>query len=226
MNYEPIFENLGYYFRNCELLEQALRHRSLGKHSNERLEFLGDAILNFIIADELFYRYPDMKEGDLSRIRSNLVNGEVLADLAMELQLGNYLRFGHEELYGTGKKNRSILADATEAIIGAIYLDSGFIVTQRHVLRWFASRLNNIAGVVKKDPKTKLQELMQMEKKPLPIYTILETAGEAHAKTFTVSCKISNFEEAALGCGTNKRAAERDAAAKMLKKLDSHEQAI
>ncbi len=218
MNYEAFFEKIGYYFRNPEFLEQALRHRSLGKHSNERLEFLGDSILNFIIADELFYRYPEMKEGDLSRLRSNLVNGEVLATLAQELEIGSAIKFGHGELHGQGQKNRSILADTMEAIIGAIYLDSGFTVTQRHVLLWFASRLNNITEI-NKDPKTKLQELMQMKRKPLPLYAVMETTGAAHSKIFKVSCNVDSISEITIGSGANKRAAERDAATKMLHKL-------
>lgn len=219
MQYDTLFEKLGYYFRNPKFLEQALRHRSLGKHSNERLEFLGDSILNFVIADELFYRYPEMKEGDLSRLRANLVNGEVLADLAQELQIGNAIQFGNEELHGSGRKSRSILADAMEAIIGAIYLDSGFIVTQRHVLEWFNSRLDGITEI-EKDPKTRLQELLQMQKKPLPVYDIIETTGAAHSITFKVSCSIDNNNEITIGNGSNKRAAERDAAIKMLHKLN------
>ena len=219
MEYETLFKTLGYYFRNPRFLEQALRHRSLGKHSNERLEFLGDSILNMIIADELFYRYPEMKEGDLSRLRSNLVNGETLADLAQELKIGNDMQFGSGELHDSGRRSRSVLADAMEAIIGAMYLDSGFIVTQHHVLEWFNSRLDGITEI-EKDPKTRLQELLQMQKKPLPIYDIIETMGAAHSITFKVSCSIANIDEVTIGSGANKRAAEREAAIKMLHKLN------
>jgi ribonuclease-3 len=221
MQHETLFKTLGYYFRNPKLLEQALRHRSLGKHSNERLEFLGDSILNFVIADELFYRYPEMNEGDLSRLRANLVNGEVLADLAQELQIGDAIQFGNEELHGSGRRSRSILADAMEAIIGAIYLDSGFIVVQRHVLEWFNFRLDSITEI-EKDPKTRLQELLQMQKRSLPVYDIIETTGAAHSKTFKVSCSTYGNNEITIGSGANKRAAERDAAIKMLHKLNEN----
>ncbi len=221
MRYDSLFEKLGYCFRNTDILDRALRHRSMGKQSNERLEFLGDAILNFVIADELFYRYPDMKEGELSRLRSNLVNGEVLAELALELQIGDEIKFGHSELRAS-QKSKSILADAMEAIIGAIYLDSGFVVVERHIINWFSSRLNSNAGVAKKDPKTSLQELLQMKRKPLPLYTIVETTGAAHAKTFKISCQVDGVDEATVGVGANKRVAEREAAEKMLSKIDKN----
>ena len=219
MQYETLFKTLEYHFRNPKFLEQALRHRSLGKQSNERLEFLGDSILSLIIADELFYRYPEMKEGDLSHLRANLVNGEVLADLAQELQIGNAIQFGNEELHSSGRKSRFILADTMEAIIGAMYLDSGFVVTQRHVLEWFNSRLDSITEI-EKDPKTRLQELLQMQKKSLPVYDIIETTGAAHSITFKVSCSIADNNETTIGSGSNKRAAEREAAIKMLHKLN------
>ncbi len=218
MPHQALSEKLGYTFTNQELLDRALRHRSMGKLSNERLEFLGDASLNFIIAAELFYRYPEIKEGELSRLRANLVNGEVLAELAGELMIGKYLQFGSGELRGSGGR-QSILADAMEAIIGAIYLDGGFSVTQTHVLNWFASRLNETAGVAQKDPKTCLQELLQMRKLPLPIYTVTDTSGAAHSRIFTVSCKVSGVDEVTIGIGPNKRIAERDAAKSMLAKI-------
>lgn len=220
MQYKALAEKLGYYFTNKELLEHALRHRSMGKVSNERLEFLGDAVLNFIIAAELFYRYPDIKEGELSRLRSNLVNGEVLADLAGELQIGKYLQFGSGELRSGGAKRQSILADAMEAIIGAMYLDGGFSVAQHHVLNWFTTRLNATTGVAQKDPKTRLQELLQMRKLPLPVYTITDTSGAAHSRIFTVSCRIAGVADATISIGPNKRIAERDAAKHMLAKIE------
>lgn len=219
MQYKLLFEKLGYYFKNLELLDRALRHRSMGKISNERLEFLGDAVLNFIIAAELFHRYPEIKEGDLSRLRANLVNGEVLADLADELQIGKYLQFGSGELQSGGAKRRPILADAMEAIIGAMYLDGGFSVTEHYVLSWFSSLLNETTGIAQKDPKTRLQELLQMRKLPLPLYTITNTAGAAHARIFTITCKVVGINSVAMGIGPNKRTAERDAAEKMLLEL-------
>lgn len=216
MLYEAIARNLGYRFSDLDLLGQALRHRSMGKLSNERLEFLGDAVLNFIIAAELFHRYPEMKEGDLSRLRSNLVNGEVLADLAGELEIARYIKFGSGELRSGITKRKSILADAMEAVIGAIYLDGGFLASQSQVLRWFTKRLDDIAGIVQKDPKTCLQELLQMKKSPLPVYTVISTSGAAHEKLFTVACQVLGVTEATIGMGTNKRVAERNAAEKML----------
>jgi len=220
MQCEVLTEKLGYCFRNSGLLSRALRHRSMGKISNERLEFLGDAVLNFIIAAELFYRYPEMKEGELSRLRANLVNGEILADLATELQIGDHLQFGSGELRSGGPKRKSIIADAMEAIIGAMYLDGGFIVTQRQVLSWFAKRLDDTAGVVQKDPKTTLQELLQMRKSPLPIYAVTNTTGAAHSQVFTVECRVGGFSEVGVGVGSNKRVAERDAAENMLLKIE------
>lgn len=220
MRCESLFKNLGYEFRNVGLLNRALRHRSMGKMSNERLEFLGDAILNFVIAAELFYRYPEMKEGELSRLRANLVNGEILSELANELEIGDYIKFGSGELRSGGSKRKSILADAMEAIIGSMYLDGGYSVTQRHVLSWFSKRLNAIGGVVQKDPKTRLQELLQMKKTPLPAYVVAKTSGAAHSQVFTVECRVSGMKEVAVGTGPNKRIAERDAASKMLIMLE------
>jgi ribonuclease-3 len=192
----------------------------MGELSNERLEFLGDAVLNFIIAAELFYRYPDIKEGELSRLRANLVNGETLAELASELQIGKDLQFGSGELRSGGAKRKSILADAMEAIIGAMYLDGGFTATQYHVLNWFTKRLDETTGIGKKDPKTRLQELLQMRKLPLPTYIVTATAGAAHSRIFTVACKIMGIADVTIGTGSNKRIAEREAAEKMLAKVE------
>lgn len=218
--YKDLTEKLGYTFKDPELLSRALRHRSMGKISNERLEFLGDAVLNFIIAAEVFYRYPEMKEGDLSRLRANLVNGEVIGELASELQIGQYLQFGSGELRSGGPQRKSILADAMEAIIGAVYLDGGFIVVQHHVLSWFAKLLDAAGGDVQKDPKTRLQELLQMKKSSLPIYTVVDTIGAAHSQIFTVECRVVGVSDVAIGMGTNKRVAEREAAAKMLLNIE------
>lgn len=223
MQFKVLCEKLGYCFNDLGLLSHALRHRSMGKISNERLEFLGDAVLNFIIAAELFYRYPEMREGDLSRLRANLVNGEILADLANELQLGSYLQVGFGDLHsgdGEGIKNKSILADAMEAVIGSLYLDGGFVETQRIVLHWFRKRLDDIAGIVQKDPKTKLQELLQMRKVTLPIYKVVKTVGAAHAQIFTIECRVKGVSDVTFGVGSNKRIAERDAAEKMLRLIE------
>lgn len=215
-----LFKELGYSFDNLELLELALRHRSMGKISNERLEFLGDAVLNFVITTELFHRYQDMKEGELSRLRANLVNGEMLASLASELHLGDYLKFGSGELRSGGAKRKSILADAMEAIIGAIYLDGGFDIAQKRIIYWFRKWLHDVAGIAQKDPKTLLQELLQMHKLPLPIYTVIATAGASHSQIFTIECKIAGIAAASIGVGPNKRCAERNAAEKMLAEIE------
>ena len=220
MRCEALSKNLGYCFNNTGLLSRALRHRSMGKLSNERLEFLGDSILNFVIAAELFYRYPEMNEGELSRLRANLVNGEVLSELANELEIGPFIKFGSGELRSGGPKRKSILADAMEGIIGAMYIDGGFSVAQRHVLAWFSKRLKDTGGVVTKDPKTRLQELLQMKKSPLPVYVVTKTTGAAHSQVFTVECRVEGVKDAAVGVGSNKRIAQRDAAVKMLSKIE------
>lgn len=221
MKLDHLSKNLGYTFRDKKHLQDALRHRSMGKHSNERLEFLGDAVLNFVIAAELFRIYPNLKEGDLSRLRANLVNGEVLADLANEFHIGDFIQFGSGELKSGGAKRKSILADTLEAIIGAIYLDSGMEAAQERILTWFAERLPAAAKVVQKDPKTRLQELLQMCKLPLPIYTVISTEGAAHAQTFHVECKVPGIEISAVGIGSNKRTAERNAAEQFLTKMNA-----
>jgi ribonuclease III len=215
-SYKKLFAKIGYCFNKIELLKQALRHRSMGKNSNERLEFLGDAVLNFVIAAELFHLYPDMKEGDLSRLRANLVNGDVIANLASEFELGKYLTFGCGELRSGGAKRKSILADAIEAIIGAIYLDGGFKAVEKCITSWFTKLLQDNAGAVKKDPKTLLQELLQMHKLALPIYTIASTMGASHDRTFVINCKVLEINKETIGIGSSKRYAERIAAEKML----------
>lgn len=210
---------LDYSFHDLGLLQHALCHRSVGKKSNERLEFLGDSILNFVIAAELFQKYPDMKEGDLSRLRANLVNGDVLAELAREFRLGEYLQFGVGELRSGGAKRNSILADAMEAVIGAVYLDGGFAEARNCVVNWFAKHLRASAGIAKKDPKTVLQELLQMQKLPLPVYTVVATTGSSHAQVFTIECQVTGVASKTIGVGPSKRRAERNAAEKMLKAI-------
>lgn len=215
---------LGHEFKTPALLEQALRHRSMRADHNERLEFLGDSVLNFIIAAELFQRYPHAKEGDLSRMRANLVNGDMLAEIAQEFALGDYLQLGVGELKSGGSQRSSILADALEAIIGAIYLDAGFQVVQPLVLIWFSSRLNDIKNLSKqKDAKTTLQESLQARSLALPIYTITHTEGEAHAQVFHVECKVEHLSFIGIGSGTSRRRAEQEAAQHFLTQLLSHE---
>jgi ribonuclease III len=218
MKLEELYQNLGYKFKNAKLLTHAMRHRSMGKESNERLEFLGDSVLNFVIAAELYNKYPDEKEGELSRLRANLVNGEILAELANDLKIGDYMLFGHGELKSSTPR-KSLLADAMEAIIGAIYLDAGLEIAQQVILNWFKLRLEQADIIGQKDPKTRLQEWLQMHKLPLPVYTVTSTEGAAHAQTFYVTCSVQGLTETAVGVGTSKRYAERDAAEKFLIKL-------
>lgn len=217
---DKLAQKLGYTFKNNSLLEAALSHRSAGNQNYERLEFLGDSILNFVIAAELFRRYPKAKEGELSRLRASLVNGETLAELAHEFNLGEYLRLGAGELKSGGSHRASILADALEAIVGAIYLDSDLVTCQQQILTWFASRLENLsARVVPKDPKTRLQEYLQAHKLPLPEYEILSIEGEAHAQTFHVKCQVAGLSQTAEGTGISRRKAEQESAKQMLELL-------
>jgi len=217
---ESVYTSLGYTFKSAELLQQALSHRSIGKKSNERLEFLGDAVLNFVIASELFHLYPELDEGDLSRLRSNLVNGELVAELAREMQLWKYLYLGVGEARNGGGQRTSILADAMEAVIGAIYLDDGLDVCREQILRWYGRRLKEAAIVSYKDPKTRLQELTQSRKLPLPVYTVIKIDGLTHAQIFSVECHVTGMEQVAVGTGMTKRKAEQHAAELFLAMLN------
>lgn len=215
-----LYSKLGYQFREVALLEAALSHRSVRGINNERLEFLGDSIINFIIAAALYQRCPMANEGELSRLRASLVRGETLADLAQELELGQYLRLGAGELKTGGFRRRSILADAMEAVIGAIYLDGGFEVCQERILTWFNQRLHNVLqGSSHKDSKTRLQEYLQSQRKPLPVYTITQITGEAHQQLFHVKCQIESLNLSSEGSGTSRRAAEQHAAQRLLEQL-------
>ena len=207
---------LGYKFRDLSLLKQALYHRSAGVPSNERLEFLGDSILNFIVAAELYYRYPEREEGELSRLRSNLVQGKMLGELALEFSLGNYLELGSGEKKSGGTQRISILADALEAIIGALYLDAGIETCKELVLKWYETRFERIETSEQRDPKTKLQEFLQACKMPLPKYEIIKIEGAPHAQVFHIRCKVSGIKKETFGSGLNRREAEQNAAEKFL----------
>lgn len=212
-----LVERLGYQFVRAELLEQALTHRSYGSHNNERLEFLGDSILNFSVAHALFERFPAAKEGDLSRLRAALVKGDTLAEIAREFDLGDFLKLGEGELKSGGFRRASILADALEAIIGAIFLDAGFEVARNVLMAWFQVRLAALSlSHDEKDPKTLLQEFLQSRKQPLPQYDVVKVEGESHAQMFTVSCRVQALSSATLGVAPSRRAAEKEAAEKML----------
>ncbi len=218
---ESLAKLFGYRFGDPGFLKQALVHRSAGSRNNERLEFLGDAVLGCVIADEVFARYPGAREGELSRLRSTLVRRESLAELANELDIGAYLKLGPGERKSGGHHRQSILADAFEAVLGAIYLDGGFEPCQRAIVALFAKKLDAIADLDQlKDSKTQLQEYLQSQHKPLPEYTVIEVAGEAHAQSFRVRCAVDDTGiEPTEGRARNRRHAEQEAAGKMLAQL-------
>lgn len=219
----PVFDlckALGYQFNDEELLTRALTHRSVRANNNERLEFLGDAILSFVIADALYLRFPKSQEGELSRFRANLVKGETLAQLAHEFEIGQFLRLGTGELKSGGFRRESILADAVEAIIGAIYLDAGIEEARAAILRWFDERIGRVHKQTHtKDAKTRLQEYLQAKYEALPEYEVLRIEGKAHEQTFYVECRIDVLNLSKKGSGTSRRRAEQEAAAKMLQEL-------
>ena len=208
---------LGYIFSQPGLLTQALTHRSFGQPHNERLEFLGDSVLNCAVAKLLFERHADLPEGELSRLRANLVNQSVLAEIAADLQLGALLRLGDGEHKTGGASRPSILADAFEAILGAILLDSGFIAAEHVVNALFAARASSAeAGKAIKDAKTALQELLQARHLPLPQYTVQGIEGAAHRQLFFVRCEVTSHNIVAEGQGATRRVAEQEAATRAL----------
>lgn len=211
---------LDYEFIDNSLLEQALRHRSASGSSNERLEFLGDAVLDFVISSVLYRSHPDATEGDLSRLRASLVKDTSLASLAAELGLGKHLILGTGERKTGGHRRDSILADALEALFGAVYLDAGFEAARDIVIRAFGSRLEEFPEPHElRDPKTRLQEWLQARQMPLPDYSLIRVSGEQHKQTFEVSCRIGALEATTNGAGTSRRGAEQDAAQQMLAEL-------
>lgn len=209
----------GYRFDEPAWLDQALTHRSASATNNERLEFLGDSILNFVIAEEVFRRRPDEPEGDLSRLRANLVNKQSLAAIAWAIDLGDCIRLGSGELKSGGHRRDSILADALEAVFGAIYLDGGFEAVRRVIVDLYRDRLTDLPSAHElKDPKTRLQEHLQGQGYPLPEYTLVETSGADHAQQFTTECTVEG-QVAVRGEGSSKRRAEQEAAQEMLRRL-------
>lgn len=211
---------LDYQFRQQSLLQQALTHRSHGSQNNERLEFLGDGVLNFIIAHQLYRRFPKLSEGDLSRMRAQLVKEPTLGEVSMGLNLGDHLRLGEGELKSGGWRRPSVLADALEAIIGATYLDGGFDAAEAMVIRLFTPLLEKLdPKAIGKDPKSLLQEYLQGRKMELPEYKVLATEGEAHCQTFRVECHIGKLNITTSGEGTSRRAAEQQAAEHAYKKV-------
>ncbi len=220
---DKLQKHLNYQFSDQELVRRALTHRSADKVNNERLEFLGDSLLGFIVAEILFEIYPDAREGELSRMRAGLVNKESLAEFARELELGDCLRLGLGELNTGGKYRESILADTVEAIIAAIYLDGGINPCRQFVRRWSEARLSSqFPAAQQKDNKTRLQELMQSQGLPLPQYQVVKISGEAHQQLFQVSCQVEPLVDSQLGNGHSKRFAEQEAAQKVLEELGEH----
>ncbi len=212
-----LLKQLAYVFNNPSLLDEALTHRSVSSKNNERLEFLGDGILNFVIADELFKLYPDVDEGDLSRLRASLVNKNILAEIALELRLGGVIKLGSGELKSGGFRRPSILADAVESILGAVYRDGGFEPCQKLIIRLYQNRLSDSTDLQSlKDAKTQLQELLQSRHYGLPIYNVQRISGKAHAQLFHIECVMSELKIKVKGEGKSRRKAEQMAAEKAL----------
>lgn len=211
---------LDYTFSNEALLGQALTHRSADANNNERLEFLGDGVLNFVIAGELFHLKPLFNEGELSRMRATLVRKETLAEIAAELELGAHLKLGSGELKSGGYERDSILGDTVEAILGAIYLDGGFEKCRDAIRSLYTTRLSHLPDVNKlKDPKTRLQEYLQSRQLPVPEYSVLEKTGKAHEQQFLVQCSIKALNATTKASALGRRRAEQRVAELMLEKL-------
>jgi len=213
--------HLGHIFSQPALLRRALTHRSASSENNERLEFLGDSLLNFIIGEALFSGFGDLPEGDLSRIRAHLVKGDTLAEIARELELSDALILGGGELKSGGYRRDSILADAVEALIAAVYLDGGMDACRELVLRLYEKRLRNLdPKKMGKDPKTRLQEWLQKRREPLPEYEVVKVSGPAHDQTFDVVCKVAGQPPMQARAGS-RRKAEQLAAEKALARLEA-----
>jgi ribonuclease-3 len=212
---------LGHSFRRAALLEQALTHRSAGGLNNERLEFLGDALIGFVVAEALVGRVPEADEGTLSRMRAALVKRESLAELARGISLGAYLKLGAGELRTGGHNRDSILADTLEAVLGAVYLDAGFEVARTAALALFREPLEQVSTApAGKDPKTRLQELLQARRRPVPEYQVVGIGGSQHAQSFRVSCLLPDQGDLTHGEGSSRRRAEQAAAEAMLARLE------
>ena len=219
-NILKLSKSINYEFSDKTFLEIALTHRSAATINNERLEFLGDSVLSLVISTELYSQFPDVDEGILSRLRASLVKGDTLSVLAKEIELGDYITLGSGELKSGGHRRASILADAYEAVIGAIYLDGGMDSAQKFILTQFASRLDLIdPKEVNKDPKTQLQEYLQARNLALPIYTVVSIEGKSHDQTFTVDGKVDVINHVIQGKGKSRRYAEQQVAQRILDKL-------
>lgn len=222
MKHPPEYLNkiIQYQFNNPELLETALRHRSAGSNNNERLEFIGDSILGFVISDILFAKFPDVDEGSLTRRRAHLVKGDSLAAIAAGMELGEYLALGSGEMKSGGHRRGSILADALEAIIGAIYLDGGIEPSRKFIQMIYADKLSNLDELQdQKDPKTRLQEMLQGKNMTLPTYNVTSIEGNPPSQHFSVICELKDMDKTVSGEGKSRRKAEQDAASRAIKLL-------
>lgn len=221
-NLPRLCRHLDYEFKSLSFLKQALTHRSANVKNNERFEFLGDSILSMVISHALFKRFPDQNEGQLSRLRAHLVKGEMLAHIALELNLGDYLYLGQGELKSGGFRRASTLADALEAVFAAIFFDGGFDAAQQVILKLYQSRLDDSdLNDTLKDPKTQLQEYLQSKKIPLPEYTLINVLGEEHEQVFYVRCELHGLNQSAEGHAETRRKAEQIAAKQLLKKCNA-----
>lgn len=207
---------LGYQFNDAKLLKLALTHRSCDTVNNERLEFLGDSIVNFVIAEALYIELPYAQEGELSRTRASLINRDTLGNVARELKIGRFIQLGPGELRSGGSERLSILSCTMEALIGAIYLDGGMAIARECILRWYQPYFSTLKTANRKDPKTQLQEHMQSIHGALPVYKVLSLEGESHNQVFIVSCTISKMAKETIGKGSSRRRAEQAAAELML----------
>ena len=214
-------KRLGHRFASPRLLEQALTHRSRGADNNERLEFLGDGVLGCAMADELYARFPQLSEGKLTRLRASLVREEALAEVAKSLGIGEFLRLGEGELAAGPEPRPSILADALEAVLGAVFLDGGYDAARKSVLATFGPLIDRLDPErPAKDAKTRLQEILQAKQRRLPLYSVVSVKGEAHKQSFEVECYVSELDMRERGTGTSRQRAEQQAAKAMLEKLD------
>ena len=220
-NIGQLQQRLGYQFIDPDLLTLALSHRSVAAENNERLEFLGDSILGLVVTDFLYREFPQAREGDLSRMRSHIVRGESLAEVAKQLALGPDLLLGSGEMKSGGHRRDSILGDTVEALIGAVYLDRGIEAAREIVTAWFKSFFDSaLQAQPVKDAKTALQEWLQHRNKPLPDYQLVSTGGEAHSRLFTVSCKIAAVEVAMTATASSRRRAEQMVAEQLLEEVE------
>jgi ribonuclease-3 len=218
--YSKINKIIDYKFDDLSLLEQAFTHRSAAKLHNERLEFLGDAILGMVVAEILYQQFPEQPEGKLTRMRSSIVKGDTLAMIAKEHDFGSFLKLGSGEMKSGGHRRSSILADAVEAVIGAIFLESGLEAAKNTITKLFASRIEKLDPNIQiKDNKTQLQEYLQSRQLALPNYEVVAIRGEDHAQTFDVKCSVEPLKRSQIGVGKSRRQAEQNAAKQILEKL-------